>query len=132
MYIQPISGRGVLRNLLRLLLVGGVISTGIFFGLRHVALQGVGVAERRLAQQDEEAREAAWGQIKAYESEFSQLEQVYAQAEATESAREREEVKKKQQNIARLYKRLWKREIQWGNPRLCGEFPMPMQIQTKP
>jgi nucleoside phosphorylase len=129
MYVKSVSGRDVLRNLLRLLLVGVVIATGIFFGLRQVALQGVVVAERQLAQQDEEAREAAWGQIKTYESEFATLEQAYT---AAESAREREEVKKKQHNIARLYKRLWKQESRWGNPRLCGEFPVLMQLQTKP
>jgi hypothetical protein len=120
MYIQPVSGREVLHKLLRLLLVGGIISTGIFFTLRQVALQAIVVAERQLAQQDEEAREAAWEQLKAYEVEFAQA-----------NAPDVENVKEKQQHIARLYKRLWEREVQWGNPRLCGESPMIMTMQTE-
>jgi hypothetical protein len=128
-YIKPVSGREVLRNLLRLLLVGVVISTGMFFILRQAALQGVVVAERQLAQQDEEAREAAWEQIKAYEAEFVQLATLETEAVSVQA---KKEVRQRHKHIARLYKHLWERESRWGNPRLCGEFPVPMQIQTKP
>jgi hypothetical protein len=120
MYIQSVSGRDILRNILRLLLLGSTVAVLIFWGLHHVAQQTVVVAEKLAAQQDEEARESAWEQIKTLESQFTLSQQAYLMAN---SEQEKQEVLAKQKEIQRRYHYLWKRESRWGNDRLCGEFP---------